>query len=389
MKNIKKFFLYMICSALLLACTACSSEQPPAPKPPLPYKINLVWQHDNKPETDLSTLDKVPGVNVVSPCWYVIENEYGKLQDKSVDGYVERAHAKGYQVWPLITNGFKPDRTKKLLDDENAKKFVISQLRQQFQKHGFDGINLDFENIYQADRDRITEFVKQIRTATRQDGLILSMDVTVPGGSPNWSLCFDRKALAEHLDYMMLMAYDQYSGGSPTAGPTAGYDWVEKGVKRTLEEVPAHKLVLGIPLYMRLWRYDNYTRRFYAKTLSMPAAEKLLEEKSGNETLRFRWLENERITYVSFMENEVPYSFWHENKSSLLHKAGLVKTYSLAGVASWRYGFEKPEIWPMLEEKLKDGAPAEESKGVPAKAEAKKDIHTLLTSLFSLLLKNV
>ena len=353
-------FLIMNC----LACTACTKEKPqtPAPKPPLPYKINLVWQHDHKPEVDLSALDKVPGVNVVSPCWYVIDNEFGKLQDKSIEGYVELAHAKGYQVWPLITNGFKPDRTKKLLDDENARKYVIEQLRQQYQKHKFDGINLDFEHIYEADKDRITEFVKQIRKATQQDKLILSMDVTVPKGSPNWSLCFDRKALAEHLDYMMVMAYDQYSGASPEAGPTAGYDWVERGIKNTLEEVPAHKLVLGIPLYMRLWHYDKDKKRFFAKTLNMPGAEKIMSEKANDETFRCRWLDKEKVTYVSYMENDVPYSFWQENITSLEHKASLVKTYGLGGVASWRYGFEKPEIWPMLEEKLKEEKSDKENK---------------------------
>ena len=375
----KKLLSHMLIALLALGClssSACTKEEPapqPAPKPALPFKINLVWQHDHRPEVDLSTLDKVPGVNVISPCWYEIENEFGKIRDKSVDGYVERAHAKGYQVWPLITNGFKPDRTKKLLDDENARRFVIEQLRQQYQTHKFDGINLDFEHIYEADKDRITEFVKQIRKATQQDKLILSMDVTVPKGSPNWSLCFDRKALAEHLDYMMVMAYDQYSGASPEAGPTAGFDWVERGIKNTLEEVPPHKVVLGVPLYMRLWHYDKDKKRFYAKTLSMPGAEKLIEEKGKDETFRCRWLEKERLTYYSYMEDDVPYSFWQENKASLEHKMGLIKTYGLAGVASWRYGFEKPEIWLMLEEKLKELEPAKDNPPQPDEAKTQKE----------------
>ena len=61
-------------------------------------KINLVWQHDSLPAVDLSVLPKVPGVNVVSPCWYVISNEYGKINSKAVEGYVARAHAKGYKA---------------------------------------------------------------------------------------------------------------------------------------------------------------------------------------------------------------------------------------------------------------------------------------------------
>ena len=86
----KRILSHMLITLLALGClssSACTKEEPsaPPPKPALPYKINLVWQHDHRPEVDLSALDKVPGVNVVSPCWYEIENEYGKIKDKSVE----------------------------------------------------------------------------------------------------------------------------------------------------------------------------------------------------------------------------------------------------------------------------------------------------------------
>ena len=42
------------------------------------------------------------------------------------------------------------------------------------------------------------------------------------------------------------------------------------------------------------------------------------------------------------MEDDVPYSFWQENKTSLEHKMGLIKTYGLAGVASWYYVCSDP-----------------------------------------------
>ena len=68
----KKLFAQVLISVLALgclACTACTKEKPPAtppPKPALPYKINLVWQHDHKPEVDLSRLDKVPGCRITA-----------------------------------------------------------------------------------------------------------------------------------------------------------------------------------------------------------------------------------------------------------------------------------------------------------------------------------
>ena len=124
---------------------------------------------------------------------------------------------------------------------------------------------------------------------------------------------------------------------------------------------------------MRLWHYDNDNKRFYAKTLSMPGSEKLIAEKSSDETFRCRWLEKEKVTYYSYVENDVPYSFWQENKTSLAHKAGLLKQYNLAGFATWRYGFEKPEVWPMLEEKLKEAEPAEDKTAQPKEATENTD----------------
>ena len=51
----------------------------------------------------------------------------------------------------------------------------------------------------------------------------------------------------------------------------------------------------------------------------------------------------------------------------LFSRAGLLKQYGLAGLATWRYGFEKPEIWPMLEAKIKEAEPPKDNAAEPAK----------------------
>ena len=53
-------------------------------------KINLVWQPVIDEENDLSKIDKISGVNVVSPSWFVIDSEQGhiqKMQEKKVIKY--------------------------------------------------------------------------------------------------------------------------------------------------------------------------------------------------------------------------------------------------------------------------------------------------------------
>ena len=55
------------------------------------------------------------------------------------------------------------------------------------------------------------------------------------------------------------MAYDEYGASSNKAGTTAGYNWVEANVKKFLgqEDVDPEKIILGIPLYMRLWEEEE------------------------------------------------------------------------------------------------------------------------------------
>ena len=307
-------------------------------------KINLVWQHGQDASVDMSVLPPVTGVNVVSPCWYDIDNQYGHLRNKSVPNYVAAAQAKGYKVWPLITSSFNPEMFHQVLLDHHARRYVIEQLIEQSKKHQFDGINLDFENIRDEDKDNLTYFVKEISKACRKHGLTLSMDVTVPSGEPYWSNCFDRKALSEQVDYLMLMTYDQYTPSMHRSGPTAALDWVEAKLQRTVKEVPATKLVLGLPLYMRLWTQDSVTGKTTGKTLSMPQAQQLIAAQKLAPT----YLKKEALNFYCYREGTILKSFWLEDQASIAAKVNLVNQYNLAGVASWRKGFETSDIWPVI-----------------------------------------
>ncbi|MFR9127744.1 MAG: glycosyl hydrolase family 18 protein [Acidaminococcus intestini] len=135
-----------------------------------------------------------------------------------------------------MTNSFDPDLTHKFLQDPHAQRFIIDQLLKEAETHGFDGINIDFENIYEKDRDALTSFMAYLRRQSQKKGLILSMDVTAPSRNPNWSRCYDRKALTKSVDYLVLMTYDQFSRLSKVPGPTASFNWDEKKVQETLAQ---------------------------------------------------------------------------------------------------------------------------------------------------------
>lgn len=309
------------------------------------------WQAPGEKESRLVQQEKLPGIDVLSPSWFIIENTQGKIKTRhgSVK-YVRQAHDKGYKVWALITNNFDPEMTSQLLDNALARKRVIAQMLEIAKEYELDGFNLDFENINPADKDKLTDFVKKIAGALKQHGLVVSIDVTIPSSSGYWSKCYDRKSLAEAVDYVMLMAYDEHGALSEESGSVASLPWVEAGVQKTLQEgVPEEKLLLGMPLYMRIWQEEK--GKVKARTLSMAQADKLIQDKG----LVPVWLSKEGQYYFEYQEKNIRYRVWQENRRSLALKAALVNRYNLAGGAYWRSTLETEDVWQALAETISYG----------------------------------
>ena len=225
-----------------------------APPPLKGSKVSLVWEQVDWRTPDPSTFGSLSGLNVVSPTWFRLGETPGDV-DNYVDArYVRWAHSRGYKVWALFSNSFDLERTRTVLRSSELRDKVISQILVYARMYSLDGINLDFENVYQDDASYLTQFVREITPLLHEMGLAVSMDITVKSKSPTWSLCYERPRLAEVVDYMMLMAYDQYSAGSKVSGPNSSITWAESIIETTLQEIPAEKLVLGMPFYMRLWK---------------------------------------------------------------------------------------------------------------------------------------
>ncbi len=311
-------------------------------------QIRLLWQMDFKQAGSLTEAPAAAGINVISPCWFVISDEKGTLKEyggRADKRYSESAHARGYKIWALVSNhGFDPDVTGRFLASAKGRKAAVENLLKMAERYKLDGINLDFENINLEDRDRLTSFVTEAAGAFRRKGLVVSMDVTFPSGSPNWSLCYDRQALAKAVDYLALMAYDEYGAGAPEAGPVASLPWVEQGLQNTLKEVPPEKILLGMPLYMRRWE-EKGGQLQGAKTLYMENAAKLLREKK----LKRRWDPELGLYYFEYREGGSLYRVWQEDRRTLALKAALVNRYDLAGAAFWRAGHETADVWPVLD----------------------------------------
>ncbi len=312
--------------------------------------INLTWEHVLKRNPPPSSIGPLPGINVVAPTWLRVSSPSGEVTCRASATYVEWAHARGCEVWALLDNDFDPEMTGAFLKDASARENAIRSLLMYARAFDFDGINLDFENMNMEDGPLYVQFVRELVPMAHEEGLTVSVDVTVKSTSRNWSLCYDRKGLGRAADYLILMAYDEYSGGGRVPGPVASLPWVENGVRTLLEDVPAPKVILGIPLYTRLWRQAANGAGTTSRALCMDDALAILDRND----IKPVWDDGLKLHFARFDRNGDEYWIWFENADSLKRRVSIAKRYGLRGVATWRRGFENAGVWSTLAGALQD-----------------------------------
>lgn len=317
-------------------------------------KVNLVWDYYSEyakaPDRTGETMD---GVNVVSPSFFSLERgSNGEIYDNAKDDgaeYIEWAHNNNYQVWAMFSNNSLKDTTSQILNDYEKRETMIENLMDLVEEYNLDGVNVDFENMNESDKDVYSRFLIELAPRLKKIGKTLSVDVTAPDGSETWSLCFDRNTIANVADYIVFMAYDQYGTSSNKAGTTAGYNWVEANIKKFLgqEDVDPEKIILGIPLYMRLWEEDD-DGTAKPEVVNMKDMFDVLPENQVA-----KWDEELKQYYVEYEEDGKTYKMWVENEKSVGEKINLANQYNLAGIAFWEKDREtNDEFWTFVKEQL-------------------------------------
>lgn len=287
------------------------------------------------------------GIDVISPTWFNL-NIDGIIINSADLSYTEFVKDQEVELWGLFKNNFSPKWTKTLLNSEVYQKKAVAQMLMYSAIYDLDGINLDFENIYLEDQEALSHFVKELAQVTGEYNQIISMDVTRPRGSDTWSKVYDRQTLSQFVDYMILMAYDEHWGSSPISGSVASMGWTEDSITMSLEEIPSEKLVLGIPLYMRVWQETPLKNGQYKKVgsraITLAGFDKIMAERN----LELIYDESSGQYYTEYFESGERYRIWVEDEYALNKRLDLSDQYNLPGIATWRHGFERNSTFTVI-----------------------------------------
>lgn len=311
-------------------------------KPTANQKINLAWQYVNSVTPDAPS--SIDGIDIMAPTWFrLIADGNGAVENVGDKGYTELCHANGFMVWATITNGFNSSMTTALFNNNSMQDKAIAQYLFYSCLYDADGINIDFESVKDADADGLTAFTAQLRKYTEKQGLNLSISTLVP---KPWNTEYDRDALADYVDYLAVMSYDEHYSGSKIPGSVSSLPFVIEAIEGCLEEgVPPEKLLMGVPLYTRVWVVDSNGSIVSNGAVTMTRMQEILKENNLTPT----YLSKEMQNYVEYKSSKGTAKVWIEDATSITNRLALVNKYNIAGSACWQYSQGTDDIWEIFD----------------------------------------
>ncbi len=285
-----------------------------------------------------------------------------------------------------------------ILSDKNKRADHIENIVDMVEDGDFDGVDIDYESKLSETKDYFSAFLRELKDELNDKLLTCTVEARTPPDSlyrtvpATIEYANDYKEIAKYCDVFELMTYDQQRAdlklndmrkGEPYM-PVADVAWVEKVLELALEDIPAHKIMLGVPTYGREWTvtvapdwYKTYKGngainqpevKKIAKTNKVKEGRNLAGEASFTffpKDSPFKILDqlpvpdgtrlgfeaaSKALLFANMTKIEVPVELvWYSDATAISQKVDLAKKYNLRGVAIFKIdGDEDQNIWKLF-----------------------------------------
>jgi spore germination protein len=333
-----------VIAVLMLPLTSASQVQPTPTEPPMPLTVFVAYWDQQRGFAEVERHADLVGT--VSPWWFapspdgrVVEQHAG-YTDVELDR-VRALQADGHRVLPSVANhrdgAWDFDVVSTILADEQLLERHVEALTELVLDHGFDGLQLDYENLPAEEGTRYAELVQRTAEAFAEHDLTLAVAIhaeTSPqtGG---WGAGHDYALLGRAAHELHLMTYNMHHAeGEP--GPSAPLWWVEEVVRYAAGKIPPNKLVLGIGLFGYDWGPDGP-----AVGLTLEEVEARVQAFDGDPTFD----DQHQVPVFVYQDQGEQRQVWFEDRRSIAHKLALVDEHGLGGAFFWRMGGTTQQAW--------------------------------------------
>lgn len=252
---------------------------------------------------------------------------------------------------PLDSEGrFNNSLISAVVNNLDARTNLKNQIIQQITERGFEGVNIDFEYILASDRDAFVDFTAYIRESVNALGYPVSVALAPKSSAAQTGLLYEGKdyaALGAVSDYVFLMTYEWgYTYGPPMA--VAPLNKVREVVNYALTEIPAEKILLGVPNYAYDWPLPFVRGVTRAALLgNIQAVTRAVEYASP-----IQFDPAAQSPYYRYMSEGIQHEVWFEDPRSMNSTFNLVQEYQLRGVGYWNLMSYFRANWLLLQERF-------------------------------------
>ena len=285
-------------------------------------------------------------IQVASPWSYAVaadgsvglQPDLNASDEQDLDSHL---HDLGIKVIPTVADTtaglWDPSTVSAVIRDPALRGVHVQSIVSLVESKGFDGIQIDYEDLSPGDRSNFSAFVTVLGEALHQAGKLLYVTVHVKEDDAGYdprNQSQDYAAIGKAVDLVCLMAYDWHWSTGPS-GPIAPYDWVDRVLKYSVTQIPASKLLLGVGLFGYDWVGTSATNLTWRQIVALAAQHQVDEA----------WDIGSQSPHFSYTVDGVQHEVWYENARSAAAKFDLAKQYHLGGVELWRLGGEDPGLW--------------------------------------------
>lgn len=288
-------------------------------------------------------------LNTIYPEWFFIDPQTYKLQTRIDSAGLASMKQKRLSIQPIFTNfnsnkkargigDFDGQLAHTIISNSKIRKSIIQQLVDTLSYYKLQGINIDFEELDEKNNELFTRLLKELYEALHNKDLLMTVDVSPKNED------YDYKNLTPVSDYVILMAYDQYSDATG-AGPISSQKWIEEQLDWLADKIDPSKIILGLAGYGRDWVTDDDSS--YVQDLTYDAvidmaklSNSAIQFDNDSYNLHFSYIETETDTSA-----EAKHSVWFTDAATTFNILRFSDDYTTAGTAMWHLGSEDPRIW--------------------------------------------
>jgi spore germination protein YaaH len=335
------------------AAGATAQPTPTASSPPpgaRRYKV-CAWSRGSSASLDRAIA--AGAIDEVDFDWYHSLKDGGLRSEGQKLTLVRRAQTAGVDVFATITNRLDHDApfdgaiAAAILATPASRDAHIAKLVALCTNKGFDGIDMDWEELRAADRGRFTAFVRGLSKKLHAKGKQLSIAVypkTSEPGDYDAQKAEDYKAIGAVVDEFKVMTY-AYSGPWSKPGPQMPLSWAKQVLDFARSKVPASKVYMGLPFFGFDWQGDDAE---YVLWKDVAAAKGKYGGSGGRDAAS-----GEAIVRYSG-QGGAAHTAYYQDRAAVRTKLRWMKKKEpkIAGVAIWVMGGEDPGFWQVIAAEL-------------------------------------